>query len=87
MKYKYGTKEYVWWPIGFAFPKKKSFEYELQKYRTRFFSWHGWEIGHRGLEHHVFGWTLHIGRFKIFFGKGKVIKDSKSDIILLSNSN
>lgn len=32
--------------------------------------WHGWEqctIGGR----RMFGWTLHFGRFKVIFGKGR----------------
>lgn len=33
------------------------------------FTWHGWQVGWVEPAHGLFGWTFHLGRLLILFGK------------------
>lgn len=62
-----GTCEYRWpvakiyrrWPIRLKWGAQMS---------SRWFDWHGWELGSDRLWRQVFGWTYHMGRLKVIFG-------------------
>ena len=62
-----GTCDYRWpvakvyrrWPIRLKWGAGMS---------SRWFAWHGWELGHDRLWRSVLGWTYHLGRLKIVFG-------------------
>ena len=56
-----GYKRYVLWPIHIGITFKR--------WKWTWFDWHGWEMGHDGLEQHVLGWAYHIGPISIYFGK------------------
>lgn len=55
---------YVWWPISFGWVKNSS---------HAIITWHGWPLPdtpcNPDASPSVCGWTIHIGRFKIYFGK------------------
>jgi hypothetical protein len=59
------------WPVRFGWARRSA---------HKFFTWHGWQLGSERCRpeeksegcmpciRRVFGWTLHIGAFKIYFG-------------------
>lgn len=59
-------EEYRNWPISFAWCKT------FKVVSPPYISTHGWQIGWKDYNR-IYGWTLHIGRLKIKFGKqGKI---------------
>lgn len=55
-------KRYLYWPIRFGWREFGP---------IGFIDWHGWEVGYYRPSIRLFGWTLHIGRLLIKFGKSE----------------
>ena len=51
--------KYLNWPIRFGWEGR---------FKSRWFTTHGWQIGWDVNRKRIFGWTLHFGALKVLFG-------------------
>jgi hypothetical protein len=53
-------RTYLFWPIRFSWSN--------ETFKMPWFTWHAWQAGWVDVGHGAYGWTFHLGRFKILFG-------------------
>jgi len=59
------SKRYLWWPVRLRWVATI-----LVKHRSRSWGWwHGWQVESLCLGQERYGWTFHLGRLKILFGR------------------
>jgi len=66
---------YLYWPIRLQWKSAAKHDSRLLSW----FAWHGWQVGWKEPAHGLFGWTFHLGRLIVLFGKDMPRK--KAEII------